>query len=530
MRHSQRLILTLSLILQISLAIGLTGWFSLKRGEQNIEEVSRRLHNELTEKIQLRLSSLLALPQISNQLLLQAVRDKNLNLENRALIESHIVKQIQSFQPIDIIDTISYGDRTGHYIGAGRSPNGKFVFEETIKGDMYIYDIAEKNIRNKVVTIKPNYDPRKRPWYRVVEANKTMSWSPIYVMFSYANLGITLSEPIYDENNTLIAVIGTDVLLKDLSKFLADLKIGEMGRIILVEKTGQIIALSDEHRFPVNGFDDNKRYIRLSLKDISPDLGKKIDLQQIQSSESFKLEEGQSSRWVEISKVDNIQGLDWFLITDISQQEFKDIYEQNYQNTLKNILIVFLISTLLATSINGLIVKPILESIELKQDRLTGLPNREDLLQKIEKAIQKKQAFAIVLLGCDGFKRINSSFSHQIGDKLLTTIAKRLSDCIEHPDYVARLVGDEFVILSLSTQDIDRAIELAESLRNLLIPPFTIDDKKMFLSSRMGIVLSGGQACNPEHLLRDADTAMLKAKKRVVIFIKSLMKVCIIIT
>jgi len=511
MAYSQRFILIVSSILQISLAVGLTGWFGLRRGEKAIAEVSQKLHNNLTEQIQIRLFNFLAFSELANHLLINALQSKNFAQIDRSLLEKTVINNFQVLSVTGAIDTLGYASDRGDYIGAGRLEDGSFVLKIREKGDLHIYSLDRSFKRKKLLAVRYNFDPRIRPWYQAAIKNKKKVWSPIYVTFGYAQLAITLSQPIYDVDRQKVGVIASDILLKDISKFLANLKIGKTGKIFIVERSGKIVATSQSKTLPFD--DDSKRHVRLLINNFDKALTQKINLKTVQRTNPILIGTGNNQRFVQISPLKDNKGLDLLLITEFSKQEFSEIYQRNLNHTFHLIIIVFFISAIVAVIVNQLVVKPILHLFELKQDRLTQLPNRAVLIEYLDKVIKKQQIFTVLVLDCDQFKRINSSFSHSVGDKLLIAVAKRLKNSLNKVNYIARLVGDEFVVVSLKSQDSKTAIELVDTIKTALSTVFLVDNKKIFLSSRMGIAIANSQYHNPEHLLRDADTAMLRAKQ-----------------
>jgi diguanylate cyclase (GGDEF)-like protein len=112
----------------------------------------------------------------------------------------------------------------------------------------------------------------------------------------------------------------------------------------------------------------------------------------------------------------------------------------------------------------------------------------------------------------DRFKMVNDSLGHMIGDQLLMEASRRLSACIRPGDTVARLGGDEFTILLDDIQDLDDAIMIADRVQSELMKSFKISDHEVFTSASIGIALSSLDYRQPEEILRDADTAMYRAK------------------
>jgi len=149
-------------------------------------------------------------------------------------------------------------------------------------------------------------------------------------------------------------------------------------------------------------------------------------------------------------------------------------------------------------------------------DNLTGLPNRALFMRRLHSAIEKNQRFpraefAVLFIDLDRFKVINDSLGHVIGDQLLINIAHRLRSCLRPSDTIARLGGDEFAILLLNITRLEDAIEVADRLHAALKNPFSLSGQEVFTSSSVGIAL-GASYQRPEDLLRDADTAMYRAK------------------
>lgn len=150
-------------------------------------------------------------------------------------------------------------------------------------------------------------------------------------------------------------------------------------------------------------------------------------------------------------------------------------------------------------------------------DGLTGLANREGLLQALEltvaKAKQDEAELALLFMDLDKFKPVNDTHGHQVGDILLKLVAQRLLGLVRKNDMVARLGGDEFVIL-LQGKDVEnRAIELAASLVTKLQQPFRLNDLLIEVGASVGVALYPRHAENYKDLLNHADLAMYQAKQ-----------------
>ncbi|MDH4063620.1 MAG: EAL domain-containing protein [Acidobacteriota bacterium] len=167
-------------------------------------------------------------------------------------------------------------------------------------------------------------------------------------------------------------------------------------------------------------------------------------------------------------------------------------------------------------------------------DALTGLPNRTLLIDRVARALERSRAheaesFAVLFLDLDEFKMINDSLGHHVGDELLTAVAGRLEASFRNTDLIsrptgsdrpaawtehtlARVGGDEFVILLHSVGDALSATRVAERVHQALARPFLVAGREVFTSASIGIALSQSGYRRPDELLRDADTAMYRAK------------------
>ena len=152
-------------------------------------------------------------------------------------------------------------------------------------------------------------------------------------------------------------------------------------------------------------------------------------------------------------------------------------------------------------------------------DRLTGLPNRILLQERIDRAIERQKRnsnclFAVLFIDLDRFKIINDSLGHLIGDKLLIAVAKLLLEDIRSVDTVARLGGDEFVILLGEINTLKDATQVGDRLLAKFQKIFDIDTHSVFTSISIGIAISSFNYKSSSEILQDADRAMYRAKEK----------------
>ena len=149
-------------------------------------------------------------------------------------------------------------------------------------------------------------------------------------------------------------------------------------------------------------------------------------------------------------------------------------------------------------------------------DPLTDLPNRLLFTDRTEQALaaaqQHKRGCALLLIDLDHFKIINNSLGHNVGDQLLKAVGERLQNLVDTGITLARLGGDEFAVLVENCSQVVQAAGLAQKILDCLKEPFPLDEHQLFVSASIGISLFPSDALNAEQLLRNADSALFKAK------------------
>ena len=151
------------------------------------------------------------------------------------------------------------------------------------------------------------------------------------------------------------------------------------------------------------------------------------------------------------------------------------------------------------------------------QDPLTGLPNRALLNDRIEQALARsrrsQEPFALLVVDLDGFKGVNDVRGHEAGNQVLQTIARRLESVVRATDTVARVGGDEFVVLSLGTSEDDEAAALVGRMRQALRRPYSVNGGMVEIDASIGWALFPQDGLDPDDLLARADGQMYATKR-----------------
>ena len=149
-------------------------------------------------------------------------------------------------------------------------------------------------------------------------------------------------------------------------------------------------------------------------------------------------------------------------------------------------------------------------------DALTGLANRTQLVEKLEKALAilplRGGSVAVHFIDLDRFKNVNDTLGHDGGDFLLKTVAERLRSVTRVDDLVTRLGGDEFVVVQTGVKDKDQAEVFARRLTLAVTAPMKLKEQSIIATLSVGVALAPTDGTNPERLLKSADLALYKAK------------------
>ena len=154
---------------------------------------------------------------------------------------------------------------------------------------------------------------------------------------------------------------------------------------------------------------------------------------------------------------------------------------------------------------------------QVMHDALTRLPNRVYLRDRIERAIARvrrdpAQGFGLLYIDIDRFKLVNDSLGHGAGDEVLQEVARRLATCVREPDVVARLAGDEFVLMLEHAPQPETTCKVAQRVLQVLEPPLQAAGRELRVSASIGVAFAGRDCDSADRILHDADAALYRAK------------------
>ncbi|MCC5644644.1 EAL domain-containing protein [Nostoc sp. CHAB 5824] len=590
-----RVALVVPFVLQISAAVGLTAFFSLKNGQKAVNEVATQLQNEVTTRIHQHVTDYIETPQLVTQINANSVQIGELSLKDAKSLERHLWHQMQLFKPLS---PIAFASTQGEIHSVDRLKDGSLVIrkrDQSTGNNYYTYTTDDRGNIVKLIQVNKTFDPRTRPWYiNAAKAGKP-TCTEIYSYFSSSGLAFSATQPLYDQTGGLLGVTNATLSLSQLSEFLHSLKIGRSGKTFIVEHSGELVATSTaEQPFILSYQGGKKTYKRLkaiassdritymTTQYLQAQFG---NFRNISSSQQLEFEIDRKRQFVQLMPFTADCGLNWVIIVVIPEADFMGHIEANTRTTILLCLGALILATVIGVITSHWITQPILclsfaskeiangkldqtvtvegikelrvlaqahnqmatqlqesfaglleanrqletEINERKQvekqllhnafhDALTGLPNRAFFIERLKDTLQRAKQqenylFAVLFLDLDRFKVINDSLGHLKGDQFLLAIANRLEVCIGSTDIAARLGGDEFTILLDEIQNLSDAIKVAERIQQELTLPLELDGQEVFTTASIGIALSSTVDYDqPENLLRDADTAMYRAK------------------
>ena len=367
---SLRLLLVVPFIVQIFAAVSLTGWVSLRNGQRAVNQLASQLRSEVSSRVQQHLQTYTDTPHQVNQINANAIRSSLLKVEDFLLLEYHFWQQIHLFSPASYIQ---FGNAKGEFIGIERMNNGTFnveVKDKDVTGeDLYTYLMDDRGQRtsNQLSVVK-NYDARVRPWYKAAVKAKKNTWSEIYQFSSreVIRLGTMAVRPVYDETGNLLGVLGTDIILSQLSDFLSTLKIGKSGQIFIMERNGLLVASSTiEQPAIVNSKKEAQRIEAKNSSDISISTAARElairfgKLSAIKDRQQFDFRLKGQKYFAEVSPFNDDRGIDWLIVVAVPESDFMGQIHANTRTTILLCLGALAVATVLGIFTSRWITQPI---------------------------------------------------------------------------------------------------------------------------------------------------------------------------
>ncbi|OIP74951.1 MAG: hypothetical protein AUK48_08640 [Oscillatoriales cyanobacterium CG2_30_44_21] len=359
---SLKMILIGQLLILMGGMSGLTAWLTWQSEQKMTTNLVSQLQTEISDRIKQKLISYLETPHLINRINADAIQQETLKSEG-IQSEKYLWRQIRQFSNLA---WIYYGEEnTGKFMGISRQyTQGKSRTEELLEivitnrnFQRFLYPIdangdrmAQSNVA--VGDEKILYDPRQRPWFQAAVKANGAAWSPIYQDFRIPQQIITASLVVNDNNAKRIGVLGADLTLGNINRFLADLQIGKSGEALIVEPSGLLVAsslLEESPNSPTKRTmirDSNQPMIKAAALYLEKHLKENLESQspslaQITTPQDLKFAIAGKNIFLKVLPFQDGRGLDWKIIVIMPESDFTEDFERNRQKTLVFNFLIF---------------------------------------------------------------------------------------------------------------------------------------------------------------------------------------------
>ncbi|HBE31804.1 MAG TPA: hypothetical protein DD990_10840, partial [Cyanobacteria bacterium UBA11368] len=350
-----RTVFIVPFVLQLIGTVGLVGYLAFKNGQKDVNELSLKLREEISDRIAHQLDDFLSIPHQINQINSSAIELGMLNTSDFQSTGRYFWKQMQVFD----VGYISFGNTQGEFIGVERLENGSLLINEVSRskpGKLYIYATDKQGNRTKLLAVK-DWEPRQEAWYTdAVKAGKPI-WSQIYQWEDRPDvISISASYPIYNKTKKISGVLSIDHLLSQMSNFLYRLKISRAGKIFILERNGFIVASSTQERpfkivkgkaKRIKAIDSKDSLIRATTQYLNERFRQ---LSKIDKKQKLDFKSAGDRKFIQVTPWRDRLGLDWLIVVVVPEADFMEQINANNRNT-----IVLCIAAAIASIIMGII-------------------------------------------------------------------------------------------------------------------------------------------------------------------------------
>ena len=392
---SLRSVLVIPFVLQIFVAVGLTGYVSLRNGQRAVNEVASQLRREISNRIQEKLSRHVEIPHLINQINADAVHRGELSTQSLAS-ERYLWQQIQHLENIGWIYFGSEAD--GAFIGVTRTLKDtlQVVINDASSGYFgHYYGLDDQGRRAHLEWVNEQfYDARARPWYQAAVERKEAVWSDIYPAFGVAQLIVSAALPVYDRDGDLLGVTSVDFSLDDISQFLQTIEIGKTGQAFIMESSGLLVATSTgeppyraasssgkrpyrvasgEALARIEAIDSEKPLVRQTAAFLSENL----TLSDIQDHTQLNFKAEGQKQFVQVSKFADQRGIDWLIVVVVPEADFMEQIAANTRTTILLCLGALAIATAVGLFTSQRITQPVATLTAMSQDLAQSASQRQ---------------------------------------------------------------------------------------------------------------------------------------------------------
>ncbi|MEA5476407.1 cache domain-containing protein [Pseudanabaena galeata UHCC 0370] len=400
---SIRQIFPIVLSIQITVAVGITGWISFNSSERAVQKLTRELCSNLNYRVELKINTYLKESVQINQALTTALLNGSVNPNNIGEVQREIFNKSRELNSQNIL---FYGNESGTMVGIERQNDSNFLLrirEDNVNPNRPTFELSNNGIRGKVI-MNEVYDHRTRPWYIDAKRSGKAIWSSIFVSTTDGELTTTKATPIYNANGGLQGVAGINISLKQIKQFMLQTRPSDKWNVFLIEGNGNLVATtSDVPVFERNG-NAIKRFELAQSKDPrlqDAGLALREQLGTPQSVENLQVVEFNSNGEKYILSMQNLDEdleLDWSVGIIVPKSIFMQEIDTNNRVTLVIIMIMLGVNILIGLAIASWLLRPIknlmtaakeIEEESFNPEELASVAQRQDELGQMARVFQE---------------------------------------------------------------------------------------------------------------------------------------------
>jgi signal transduction histidine kinase/ActR/RegA family two-component response regulator len=376
-----RLILVTPFVLQIFTAVGLTGYLSLRNGQQAVNNLVSRLQTETSTRIDQHLDSYMAKSHQILQSNWDAIDLELLDVEDTQKLGHYFWRQVK----ISDVGYVIYGAQNGTFAAAGNYfEDGSITIDEISPArhgndHVYIYKTDAQGNRTQLALDNGKYNFRREAWYQSAAKQGKLLWSPIYQWeVTPYPLNIAVSRPVYDSNRKLLGVLAVEQRLSQVSDFLRQLKVSPSGQTFIIGRDGFLIGSSvNEQPFKVVNEKPQRLKVTESKDPLIRAAGQQLysrfdNLDQIKQTQQFDFWLKGEREFVQVTPWKDANGIDWLVVVAVPESDFMGQIEANTRLTILLCLLALAIATGVGIYTARWITRPILRLNAASEAIATG--------------------------------------------------------------------------------------------------------------------------------------------------------------
>ncbi len=323
-----RYLLVLCFTVQVALVAGVVSWLSVQTGQQTVSALVSQLQQEASDRIVQELNAYFATPLIVNQANRDAVQLDVLDFQNLNQLERWFWRQLQTYN----VSLIKAGNEAGAFVGVGRLTTEDkvrvFSVDPNLNGTLRVYATDRQGDRQALIQAVVDRNPVYKSWYTsAVRAGKP-TWSAIDQVEGYPEIPvISCSLPLYDRRNKLLGVLGVELTLSDVSKFLKTIKTSASGQTMILDRNGLLVASSSEASSVrmigkmasrLRATDSSDRLLQSTARYLQNQFPNLVN---IVNSQHLRFQDEGQRRFVQVTPWQDSLGLDWLIVNVVPEAD-----------------------------------------------------------------------------------------------------------------------------------------------------------------------------------------------------------------